>query len=146
VRGSSSRIRWKRPDGIIPLVALLACVLALPCGAADGYLNRSKAQEANPYGTTIEPPTSHERTQAIDKPDGNHPHHTGPPSGTTSSTVQPESTQGGRGGRTSHASRPDQGAAGATPIGSADEGSSEQLRAACASGEACGGRMSNGRS
>ena len=49
-------------------------------------------REAVPYGTDIEPAAPHGQTQ----PTGER-HGTGPPD-TTSTTLQPGSTQGGRGG------------------------------------------------
>ena len=99
MRDFSSRIRWKRPEAVLLLGVLLACP-ALPCIAGDSYLDRSKVREATPYGTTIEPPTTHEPTKATGEPDGGRPSRTSPPPrGKTSTTVQPGSTQGGeRGG------------------------------------------------
>jgi hypothetical protein len=91
VRACSSRIRSKRPETAFLLLALLTCP-ALPCLAGDSYLDRSKVREAVPYGTDIEPAAPHGRTQ----PTGER-HGTGPPD-TTSTTLQPGSMQGGRGG------------------------------------------------
>jgi hypothetical protein len=83
---------------VLLLGVLLACP-ALPCLAGDSYLDRSKVREATPYGTTVEPPTSHEPTKATGEPDGGRPSRTTPPKSETSTTVQPGSTQGGeRGG------------------------------------------------
>jgi len=69
-------------------VALLVCIASPRCRAADTYLNPSKAQEANPYGTTIEPPTSG-ATRATGADDA----HQATPSSkdVTSSTVPPGS-------------------------------------------------------
>jgi len=60
------------------------------CLAGDTYLDRSKVREAVPYGTTIEPPPSTQGTKPAD--DARQP------SGVTSSTIDPEAGQGGRGG------------------------------------------------
>jgi hypothetical protein len=49
---------------------------------------------------TIEPPPSHEGAKGTAEPDGDGAHHTGPASGVTSSTVDPEPTKGGRDGGT----------------------------------------------
>ena len=98
MRDFSSRIRWKRPEAVFLLV-LLACP-ARPCLAGESYLDRSKVREATPYGTTVESPTAHEPTKATGEPDGGGPSRTEPPpSGGTSSTIQPGATQAGeRGG------------------------------------------------
>ena len=97
MRDSSSRCRWKRPEGTLLLVALLAWGLPLPCLAGESYLDRSKVREAVPYGTTIEPPPSPQGTKPAAEPDDGT-RHTAPASSVTSSTIDPESTQGGRGG------------------------------------------------
>ena len=94
MRGSSLRFRWKRTEAIAFLVALLACVPPPKCRAADSYLNRSKAQEANPYGTTIEPSTSG-ATGATGADDAHHA--TQPRKDVTSTTVPPRSGPEGPG-------------------------------------------------
>ncbi|MCI0637004.1 MAG: hypothetical protein L0206_24275 [Actinobacteria bacterium] len=40
-----------------------------PALAADSYLDRSKVQEAIPYGTTIEPPPAREGAEAAGEGD-----------------------------------------------------------------------------
>jgi hypothetical protein len=90
VRVFSSRIRSKRPEAAFLLLGLLACP-ALPCLAGESFLDRSKVREAVPYGTDVEPAAPHGQTQ----PTGER-HGTGPPD-TTSTTLRPGSTQGGRG-------------------------------------------------
>src|SRR5262249_35086188 len=63
VRGSSSRTRSRRPEAAFLLLSVLCCP-ALPCLAGESYLDRSKARDAVPYGTSIEPPAAHGDTQA----------------------------------------------------------------------------------
>ena len=86
---------WNAPRVGLVLAALLASGPAANCLAGDGYLDRSKVQEAIPYGTTIEPPPSHD-AGAVGK-DDDAPR-TAPPSGSTSTTVDAEPAERRRGG------------------------------------------------
>ena len=75
------------------LAALLTLGAAPRCVAADSFLDPSKAQEAIPYGTTIDegPSGKDARTPGPGTVDGSH--RTAPPRGTTGSTADPGSRQ-----------------------------------------------------
>jgi hypothetical protein len=75
------------------LAALLLVIWSLPCVAGESFLDRSKVREAVPYGTTIEPRQSEQKTTMPTTPD----HDAGRPSSTTSGHSAPGSIEGDHG-------------------------------------------------
>lgn len=91
---------WNGPSAAVVLVLLLAWGPARRCLAGDSYLDRSKVQEAVPYGMTIEPPASPEGAAGAGEHEADTPHRTRPSSGTPATLVEPEQGPGGDGGGT----------------------------------------------
>ena len=73
---------------MLRVVALLLAIGALPCSAAEGFLDRSKVHEAVPYGTTIKPPPAELKTVPSTLPD----HEAGRPSSPTPGGSAPGTT------------------------------------------------------
>jgi hypothetical protein len=85
---------WNGPRVVAALVALLLWGAALRCVAGDSYLDRSKAQEAIPYGTTIDAPPPRKDAGAAGRgEDDARP--TTPPSEAPSRTDEPAGTRRG---------------------------------------------------
>ena len=81
---------WNGRKVALGLALMLASGSVRVCAAADTFLDRSKVQEAVPYGTTIESPPSKTDDEARKQHDGDRPRPTTPPVGTPPSTPSPE--------------------------------------------------------